>query len=177
MHSELNLSLSNRKVVLQPFELADINEKYINWLNDPEVVKYSNQRFLEHGYHSCRAYYDSFDNSENLFIKILCADDMAFIGTLTVYFSPNHQTADIGIMIGEKSYWGRGLGAAAWRLILDWIKSNTNTRKVTAGTMSVNVGMLNIFERSGMVYEATRKRQELLDGKPVDLVYYAYFND
>ena len=40
------------------------------------------------------------------------------IGTMTIYFSANHQTADIGIMIGNKAFWGKG-GEQAWQAVMD----------------------------------------------------------
>ncbi|MCC6247256.1 MAG: hypothetical protein IT499_05810, partial [Rubrivivax sp.] len=36
--------LRGRRVRLRPFTAADITDAYIGWLNDPEVVRYSNQR-------------------------------------------------------------------------------------------------------------------------------------
>ena len=46
--------LPGKQVFLRPFTLADISAEYIAWLNDPRVVRYSNQRFLTHTRESCR---------------------------------------------------------------------------------------------------------------------------
>ena len=35
--------------------------------------------------------------------------------------------------------------------------------------------MVKIMEQSGMQLEAVRHQQELIDGQPVDLLYYARF--
>ena len=50
-------------------------------------------------------------------------------------------------------------------------------RKVTGGTLACNVGMMSIFERSGMHLEATRKGQEIVNELPTDLLHYARFRD
>jgi RimJ/RimL family protein N-acetyltransferase len=49
-------------------------------------------------------------------------------------------------------------------------------RKVTGGAMRANVAMVRIMEKSGMTLEAVRGAQELLEGKPQDLLYYAKFH-
>ena len=55
--------------------------------------------------------------------------------------------------------------------------SDHTIRKVTAGTLSVNAPMLKLMERSGMTREAVRRDQEIVEGAPVDVVYYARFRD
>lgn len=77
-------------------------------------------------------------------------------GTLTVYCSAPHGTADIGIMIGERNVWGKGIGAEAFCLVLSALKASGAIRKVTAGTLAVNQGMVRIMEKAGMRHEATR---------------------
>lgn len=169
--------LPGKQVFLRPFTLADISAEYIAWLNDPRVVRYSNQRFLTHTRESCRRYFESFLSTSNLFLSIrMRADDLA-IGTMTAYVSPFHGTADVGIMVGRSSVWGRGIGQDAWETLLSWLFEQAKIRKVTAGTMRSNVAMVRIMERSGMMHEATRAGQELLDGIPQDLLYFAKFRD
>jgi RimJ/RimL family protein N-acetyltransferase len=169
--------LQGAKVVLSPFSAADITDEYVAWLNDPEVVKYSNQRFLRHTMESCRRYYEGFAGSPSLFVSVRSQAYGMAIGTMTAYASPHHQTVDIGIMIGRRSVWGTGMGQDAWNTLLRWFSDERRVRKVTAGTMRCNAPMVKLMERSGMKLEAIRPQQELLDGVPQDMVYYGKFRD
>ena len=90
------------------------------------------------------------------------------IGRLGVTYDHPNGTADLSIMIGDRDYWGVGYGTEAWSLMLEFLLRRS--RKVTAGTMSVNEGMLRIFEKSGMGIEGVKKRQFLFEGREVDLV-------
>jgi len=63
----------------------------------------------------------------------------------------------------------------SFNLLIKWLFECNNIRKVTAGTLACNYGMLKIMERSGMHHEATRKNQEIINGKAVDIIYYAKF--
>jgi RimJ/RimL family protein N-acetyltransferase len=167
--------LIGRKVAVQPYVAADVTADHVCWLNDPEVVKYSNQRFRTHDLASCQAYFDSFAGSDNSFLSIRRLSDDKAVGTLTVYRNQNHGTADVGIMVGDPSAWGQGVGQDAWSLVINWLINDEKVRKVTAGTLSCNVGMLRLMQRSGMVEEAMRHEQELVEGLPQDIVYYARF--
>lgn len=167
--------LVGRKVAVQPYGAADVTVDHVGWLNDPEVVKFSNQRFRRHDLASCQAYFDSFAGSANSFLSVRRLSDDKAVGTLTVYRSPHHGTADVGIMIGEPSAWGQGIGQDAWSLVIDWLIEGEKLRKVTAGTLGCNMGMLRLMQRSGMVEEAIRREQELVDGVAQDVIYYARF--
>lgn len=169
--------LIGARVVIRPFTEADIDEAYIGWLNDPEVTRYSNQRFRRHDRSSLLAYARSFRGTDNHFLLIERQEDRITIGTLTVYASRHHGTADVGIMIGERSAWGSGYGKEAWSLVIEWLLSEPSIRKVTAGTLVSNISMLRLMNHSHMTHEATRRAQEIVDGEPTDIVYYARFRD
>lgn len=169
--------LKSKRVFLRPFAESDICPEYISWLNDPIVVRYSNQRFLTHTEASCRGYFESFAGTPNLFLSVRLVEDDQAVGTMTAYRSPHHGTVDIGILMGRRAVWGTGLGQEAWDALVEWCVRQPDIRKVTAGAMQSNTAMIRIMERSGMSHEATRAQQELLDGVPQDLVHFARFSD
>ncbi len=164
------------KVLLRPFTAFDIDDSYIGWLNDPDVVRFSNQRFLKHDRNSCLSYLASFEGTPNLFMSARRQSDDRPIGTLTAYVLGHHGTVDVGIMIGDKSIWGQGYGQDAWSTLINWLLKQEGIRKLTAGTLACNYGMIKLMERSGMTLEAVRKAQEIVAGCPVDILYYAKFH-
>jgi ribosomal-protein-alanine N-acetyltransferase len=173
---ESALSLTGKLALLEPFTAADISDQYLGWLGDPDVVRFSNQRFRVHTRESSLAYLGSFSGSGNLFLGIRLAEDRRLVGTITAYRSQPHQTADMGILIGERACWGRGIGLDAWSCLMDYLLNACHLRKVTGGTLRCNVGMVRIMERSGMLLEAVRVQQELVDQVPQDALYYAKFH-
>lgn len=171
------LMLAGKHVSLRSFAESDITEDYIGWLNDPAVVRYSNQRFVRHTLESCRQYLLSFVSSANMFLAISKISDGKMIGTITAYLAVPHCTADIGILIGNRGYWGKGLGFDAWATLMNYLLGERNIRKVTGGTLNCNVGMIHIMEKCGMHLEAIRKQQEIVEGKAQDALYFAKFRD
>lgn len=173
--TEVDIVLRGDKVLVSHFRESDIDETYISWLNDPDVVRFSNQRFLEHDRKSCENYLSSFAGTKNLFMSVRRLSDEIPVGTMTAYLSSHHGTVDVGIMIGDKSVWGQGYGQDAWDTCTNWLLEQGNIRKLTAGTLACNAGMIKLMERSGMAQEAVRKAHEIVDGRPVDVLLYAKF--
>jgi len=167
--------LNGNKVLLRPFEETDITPAYIGWLNDPATMRFSNQLFTSHSEASCRRYLQGFEGSANHFMSIRLRDGGAAVGTATAYVSVPHGTVDIGILVGERKLWGQGIGLDAFQTFVNWWLDQPCIRKVTAGTLEVNVGMVNLALKAGFHREATRRAQELVDGIPVDMHYFARF--
>ena len=162
-----------KKTFLLKFQKKDISKKYLSWLNDKSNLKYSNNRFTNHNFNILKKYYLSFDFKKNFLYKIFTSDGV-FIGTITCYINPIHNHANIGILIGEKDYKGKGFGLDAWRSIIKYLFSK-GVRKIYAGTMSCNNSMKKIFVKSGMRSEAKFKYHEKMNGRYYDMIYYSIF--
>lgn len=166
--------LKTERLELVPMEERFLTERYLGWLSDPEVVRFSDQRFRQHTMQGLHDYLKSFQGSPHFFWAVL-DENGRHVGTLTAYVDVHHDVADVGIMIGEREVWGKGYGLEAWKAVCDFLLNQRKIRKVTAGTSEVNVGMLRIMERAGMVEDGRRKRQAVIEGREVDIIHAALF--
>ncbi len=151
-------------------------DAHVAWLNDKSIVKYSEQRHRKHTVASQWDYIKSFDQVRNHFWEISNNDgsyDMP-IGSITANIDTHNSVADVGILIGDKAQWGRGLGTESWQKVCDWLLDH-NVRKIEAGTMASNKGMLKIFFNTHMQVEGIRYRHFLLNGKPEDKIMVGRF--
>jgi len=159
-----------------PFGERHLTPSYVSWLNDADVVKFSEQRFHRHTLKSCREYWVSFAGTPNHFWAVeLRHDGNTHIGNINAYVDPVHRVADVGIMIGDKSCWGQGYGSEAWTAVIRWLFNRAGMRKVTAGTLACNAGMLAVMEQAGMVEDGRRVRHLMVDGLEMDVVHKALF--
>ena len=159
-----------------PFSEEYLTTRYVGWLNDPEVVRYSEQRHRKHTLESCRQYWQSFSGSPNYFWAITAqSEGVRHIGNINAYVDEANSVADVGILVGERAVWGKGYGLEAWKAVCDYLLNEAGVRKVTAGTLATNKGMLSVMERSGMRPDGCRVRQTLMEGVEVDIVYTAIF--
>jgi len=170
------LPIESRRLDIVPFTEEHLTPRYVAWLNDPVVVRFSEQRFTTHTSASCRAYLGSFAGTRNLFLAVIAREDsLGHIGTMTAY-ADRHGVVSVGILIGERGVWGKGYGAEAWTAVCRALLEG-GARKVTAGTLAVNAPMRAIMKRAAMVEDGRRRRHCLVDGEEVDVVYAALFAD
>lgn len=159
-------------ITLKDFELDDITDEYLSWLNDKEYMKFSRQSLCDHDEGTVIKYLHDMKISKNLFLSI--KKDLELIGTLTIYIDSDYHVCSPGILIG-RSFAKLGYGELVWRFVIGTVSKDLHMRKVSAGTLINNYAMIKLFEKSGMEFEATLYRAALLDKVPTDIVLYRYF--
>ena len=153
------------------FRRALLTDRYVGWLNDPQIVRFSEQRHRQHSLESCATYLDGMHNSQGLFLSIeLKGSELGHIGNISVAIDVPNSTADLSIMIGEKRALGQGYATQAWRAVMKYLLIDAGIRKVTAGTMNVNEPMIRLMRRSLMQIDCVRPRHFLWEGVEVDLL-------
>jgi len=169
-------TLETRRLKLVGFADEHLTERYVGWLNDPEVVRYSEQRHRKHTLSSCREFVASFaDGPSHLWAIVEKQQRLGHIGNINSAVDAPNRTADIAILIGDRKAWRQGLGAEAWTAAVDYLLGAGGMRKVTAGAMAENKAMLKIMENAGMAEEGRRRGQFVLDGRAVDAILTARF--
>lgn len=162
--------LSTERLILLPYTPDRVTKRHVDWLNDPEVVQFSQQRHIKHTVESQQqAVIIREKAGQPWWVVCLKGDD---IGTIRVTVDNHNKVGEIGILIGDKTSWGNGYAAEAWREVMRWCFEGLGLRKVECGCMSPNLAMRRVAENCGMRIEGGRPSHFLLDGKPVDAVYY-----
>jgi len=165
------------RLYIEPFSEKHLTMTYVDWLNDPEVVRYSEQRFRKHTLDSCEAYWQSFKGTPNYFWAIVRKSAGLHLGNINAYLDVVNNVADMGILIGSRESWGNGYGTEAWKAVCGYLFNSVGIRKITAGTMAKNEAMLGIMRKSGMVDDGRRIRHVLFEGSEVDMVHAALFRE
>ena len=87
------------------------------------------------------------------------------------------RTAEVGIGIGDRDYWGRGYGRDAMRLLVGYGFTIQNLRKIWLETHGTNERAIRSYRAVGFVEEGRQREQVWLGGKYVDLVHMGLFRD
>lgn len=151
---------------------------YLKWLCNERVVRYSEQRHKEHTPTSQYEYLTVFNKprpiGEDQLWEIV--RDGIPIGTITAYRNSPNRTANLGLMIGEPRVWGTGYGPEAWEAVSNYLFED-GIRKLEAGCMASNAGMIKALQKCGFTHEATLPNYFLLDGRPEDMLYYGRYRE
>ena len=173
--------LSEGNVTLSPFNDAFLTARYAGWLNDPETVRFSEQRHRAHTLATCAAYVEGMQSGGHHLWAISQAgapgQPSIHVGNLSATIDPRNAIAEMGILIGEKSARGCGIGRCAWGLAARWLLTERRLRKIWAGTMRANVAMAATARAAGMTPEGVQIAHFLLDGEPVDLILFGRLAD
>jgi RimJ/RimL family protein N-acetyltransferase len=162
---------------IKPLSDNDIElREIVGWLNNIEVVRFSEQRHRRHNLGTQRDYFRSINTHSDHYLGIYTAIGSALIGTMTAIVDKNNMVANVGIMIGDRGAWGHGYGLEAWTGVCNEL-FHMGVRKVEAGCMAVNYRMMAICQRFDMVEEGRQDHHFLLEGEPVDLINWGKFNE
>ncbi|MDC0882805.1 GNAT family protein [Litorivicinus sp.] len=168
--NSMYLAVPDESLHIRSFVEEDVTENYVGWLNDKSLMRYSNQRFINHTLSTSRTYLKTFTATDNLFLAI-CDPQDQLVGTMTAYRNMNHQTVDLGILIGQQ-FTGKGFGKAAWDTMIRHFINDGLTRKITAGCVGPNLPMIKLAEGSGMALEGRRVDQEICENALVDILLF-----
>ena len=145
-----SLLLTGNKVKLRPKRLVDAINDY-QWRRDDELCRLDATRptgcsFEEYLKLTAETPYN-FGRSCHLAIENM---DGKHIGNCS-YFNVDDvaREAEIGIMIGDKSYWDQGYGADALITVLNYIFTQTNLKRVYLKTLQWNIRAQNCFKKCG----------------------------
>jgi ribosomal-protein-alanine N-acetyltransferase len=154
--------------------LTRATQDQIRWLNDPEVVRYSEQRHQHHTQFSQLAYVNAFKEGSHIW-AIHRVSNKRHIGNITATYDAPNGVADVGIMIGEATEWGQGYGAEAWNEVCKWLLNEGGVRKLEAGCMRSNAAMMKIIRGSHFRQEGERVNHFVIGGGTQSAVLYGRF--
>ena len=170
--------LESDNIYLRKISISDCNENYLNWMNDDEVNKYLESRFTTHSIDSLKDFVNSMNNSENniLFAIIDKSSDKHIENIKLGNIHPVHKYADIGLIIGDKNCWGKGIGTKSIQLVTDYAFNKLNLRKVIAGVYEYNIGSIRTFEKCGFKRAYVKKDTYFFEANYIDAIVFELYN-
>jgi len=169
--------LDGPRLQLRPLRESDAGPAYLAWMHDRDVVRHLEARFHEHTLAGLRDYVRAqLANPDVRFFAICLKPDGRHIGNIKLGpIDRPHRRADIGILLGDKDCWGRGLASEAITLLSEHAFGALGLRKLTAGAYATNVGSIRAFEKAGFAIEARLRAHYASDAGLVDAVLMCRF--
>ena len=153
----------------------DISKKYLNWMNDLEVHKYTEQKYTKHSLVNIRKFVKEKNKSRNEFLYgIFLKKKNLKIHIGNIKLGPinfTHKTGEISYFIGEKELWGKGYAALAIKEI-NKIAKKMNLKKLKAGFYEMNIGSKKVLEKNNFKPEGRMRSEIVYKGKRCDLYWY-----
>ncbi len=159
------------QVLLRPLCLEDVTDTYINWMNDYDVVKYTESRFKLHVKESLKNFVENCNSSCNYTFAIIYKETSAHIGNIKLgNINWYHRCGDIGLIIGKPEFYGRGIATEAISLACEYGFRNLGLHRITSGAYASNIGSIRAFEKNGFQQYGKPSQAYYFEGKYIDAV-------
>ena len=163
------------KIILKIIKLSDITKSYVKWMNDYEVVKYTEQKFKKHTIANVKKFVKEKIYSPTDFLYGIFINDKKKIHVGNLKIGPInkiHQTAEISYFIGEKRYWKAGIGTQAVKKAIEISKKKYKLKKLIAGSYDVNKGSIKVLQKNKFKQEALLKSHVFFENKRIDQIIF-----
>lgn len=158
--------------VLRP---EHVNSRYIAWLADPDVIRFTEIAGPQTG-DSIRAYVLDAGQSSSAAMWRILVKGRGHVGNIRLSnIRIAHRRAEIALLVGDKACWGKGVGSAAIELVTSYAFKVLEMEKLVAGILSPNIGSRRAFEKAGFHCEGILKSHSVIDGERCDNVLMARF--
>jgi RimJ/RimL family protein N-acetyltransferase len=154
------------QIYLRPLESADLNERYLGWLNDPEVTKYLETGTFPTTMRDLEKFYASVTGSpsEVIFAVIDRGTDEHIGNVKLGPINWLHRRSMFGIMIGDKRFWGKGVGEEVTRLMVEYAFYRLNLHRVGLVVFEEHESAIRCYQNVGFQLEGKLREQMYQEG-------------
>lgn len=162
-----------KRVRLRGIEKTDI-PRFVEWLNDPEVIAGLSMT-IPLSTSQEDAWFDHLRDrpieEHPLGIEVQTPEGWVLIGNLGLMnIQWKDRLAEVGIFIGEKSYWNQGYGQEAMTLMLQHAFDTLGLNRVYLRVFETNPRAVRSYEKAGFVHEGRMRQAQFQNGRFIDVL-------
>lgn len=148
-------------IKLKKLTLKHVNKKYLKWMNDQMVFKYTDQSKTNHTLKQIKKYVKDRLKSNEIIFGIFYKN--VHIGNIKLGpIDYLNKTSEISYFIGEKQYWGMGIGTIAIKNLIK-IAKKKGLKKLIAGCVQQNKSSQRVLKKNKFKIEGKLKSQYIID--------------
>jgi len=172
-------NLETPNLILREFTPLDITETYIKALNDHDIVGLTEARHKSWNSENIVEYIENSNKEEkSILIGIFLKPTDKPIGNIRLFnFHPVHKRCELGIMLYDRSEWGKGFGTEALNRVISYVFKDLKLHRIVADYYKPNIASSKIFKKAGFEIEGIFKDHFLLNGSYIDSVRIAKINN
>ncbi|MBI3096124.1 MAG: GNAT family N-acetyltransferase [Rhodocyclales bacterium] len=166
------MQIPGQRIFLRPLEEKDVGDDYLGWMRDPQVIQYLESRDQTQTLETLREFVRAMNAStrDHLF-GIFLAHGGEHIGNIKIgSIREPHRSADLGLIIGRRSVWGKGYATEAIALATRYALEQLELNKLWAGMYAENLGSYHAFIKAGYREVGRFHRHILFNGRYIDSI-------
>ena len=162
------IKIEGWRIYLGVLDEEKATPEYCDWLNDPEVNKYLETK--ESTIDELKQYIkDKNENPNCLFLGIFLKENNKHIGNIKLEpIEFDDKMATMGILIGGKDYWGKGIGTEATKLLVNYAFNSLHLKEINLGVISENKAAIKVYKKAGFQIDIIEKKSAKYGNKYYD---------
>lgn len=170
--------LEGEKIVLRGLERKDVEGKWFNWFNDSRVTQFTERGVYPNTREGLLEFYrKSVKGGNDLVLAIIWKQNGQHIGNVGLHrIDWVHRRSEFAIVIGEKGYWGRGVGSEAAKLIKEHGFRKLNLHKIFLGVRVDHKAAVKVYKKAGFKIEGRLREEVYRNHKYWDIYIMSAFN-
>jgi diamine N-acetyltransferase len=158
------MAVLGKRVRLRAIERDDL-PAFVRWLNDPEVIQYLQMYWPLSRAQEEQWFEDSLRQQNDRIMAIETVDGL-LIGDVGLHrIDWKERDATLGIVLGEKQYWGQGYGQDAIMALLRFAFETLNLHRVHLTVYAYNLRGIRCYEKCGFKKEGCLREAHYHDGR------------
>jgi RimJ/RimL family protein N-acetyltransferase len=144
-----NIDLESERLIFKRLSMDHLSEDYVSWINDEEVNMYLETRG-NYTLDLLKSYIEEQYNKEVYFWAIHLKGSKKHIGNIKIDpINLETNSGEYGILIGDKSSWGKGFASEASIRIINYCFEELGLSKVTLGVIEDNASAVHLYKKLG----------------------------
>lgn len=166
--------LTTERFVLRSLSASDISDRWGGWSDDRDIVTPLNIAQRRMTKDDLRRYVARFDNENSYLIGVFTKAMTLHIGFFVIDVNRVHGTASFNLVIGDKSYWGKGVVNEARAALLDEFFENRSIEKAYGTPLARNHPAVFNYKAQGWKLEGIHVGQcrSVTDGSRLDQYHF-----
>lgn len=167
------LNISGDKVALGPLQKSMV-PAFVRWENDFAVSLMSGSSLRPISREAIEGQFEQQlkENSKHIEFAIYEQASMQVIGLAELkHIDKTHRIAEYGIVIGEKSCWGKGYGTETTMLMLDYAFTVLGLHNVLLSTYGYNERAIRAYTRAGFRVMGRQREAARLGDQIYDVIF------
>jgi [ribosomal protein S5]-alanine N-acetyltransferase len=163
---------NGKQVYIRLLGTEDISDAYVNWMNDPEVTEYLESKWQTHTHKSSLEYVETVNKDRNNYLfGVFLLSDNTHIGNVKIgNIHPIYRYCDIGMAIGKKENWTKGVGSEVLMLTEKIAFEELNLNKVFAGIYATNIASFKMTQKCGWREVGRYEKHVFHKGEYIDVI-------
>ena len=145
------------QIMLKILQPSDVTPRYVSWLSDSLVTRYSDNQYRDPSLSSQKEYVQLCVENPSIMLWGIFSENLHIGNVVLDNLNFRHSRAEITYLIGDRNFWGKGIASYAVRHVINYADKVLGLHKLIAGVAEPNIASIRVLIKCGFIQESRRE--------------------